>query len=101
MTAWGLRPPTCVLSAMPPNTSMPEAATPCSRSAATSDDGVVVVRLDDDRAHPRVGRALRGLRRVEPPRERRRIRMHMEVDGAVEQSIHYLAHAATSNVCSP
>jgi len=36
LTAWGLSPPTCVLSAIPPKTSIPEAAIPCSRSAATS-----------------------------------------------------------------
>src|ERR671931_254419 len=36
LTACGLRPPTCVFSAMPPNTSIPLLEMPCSRSAATS-----------------------------------------------------------------
>ena len=62
---------------------------------------VVVVRLDDDRTHPGVGRPLRGLGRVQPARERRRIRMDVEIDGAVEDAIDELAHVATSNVWRP
>jgi hypothetical protein len=47
---------------------------------------VVVMRLDDNRSHSCVGGALRGLRRIHPPGERRRVRVDMEVDGPVEEA---------------
>ena len=49
----------------------------------------------------RVRRALRRLGRVHPPRERRRVRVHVQIDGTVEQAVDDVANAATSNVCNP
>jgi hypothetical protein len=62
---------------------------------------VVVVRLADDRAHAGIRRALRRLGGVHPPGERRRGRMHVQVDRAVEEPLDDVAaHAAAPSAAN-
>ena len=100
-TACGFSPPTWVFRAMPPKTSIPVESMPVRAQRGDVRRRVVMVRLDDDRAHAGIGGALGSLGGVHPSRERRRVRVHVQIDGTVEQAVDDVAHAATSNVCSP